>query len=335
MLQKIRLSRLFLIFITLEIIQLWFFSFSKPATPAVTEPLQPQPIPIPQSTLDLEEVYTTCLKTFATPSKIIPMLSEDPIPKQPKKKINNICNNGFLDKKLSRCICDIRNVGNYCNISVSYTCEEDIQRASIFENIWDTGVWQSGDSKSGPGSTVWYTKGVREFLPKIVKKYNITSLLDSPCGDFNWMKYTRFPEGFEYVGVDVLNKAIVKNRAENEENDMYGFYQTDIVVYPPYKSFDLIFTRDTMQHLSNADRERILANYENSGAKYLCASYYTGTWDNSDGQTAQTRNLNLLQHPYNFPEPLEVLVDKNPSMAAGTGSIKTMGLWKLPIKRED
>jgi len=223
-------------------------------------------------------------------------------------------------------------IGDYCDIPIIHSCNEDTARAKVFEIIWDNGHWQSAESKSGPGSTVWYTKNIREFLPYVIKKYNITSLLDSPCGDFNWMRYTRVDENFEYVGVDIVNKAITKLRDDYEENEQYNFYHTDIVVYPPYKSFDLIFSRDTLQHLSNSDRERILKNYENSGSKYLFMTFYTGTWDNTDAETGHTRVLNLMYPPYNFPKPLELIVDKNPSLGNGSWT-KNMGFWKLPIKR--
>ena len=41
-------------------------------------------------------------------------------------------------------------------------------------------------SKSGPGSDLSNTRKLEE-LPKIIKKYNINSIFDAPCGIF-WIK---------------------------------------------------------------------------------------------------------------------------------------------------
>jgi SAM-dependent methyltransferase len=309
------LSRLLVILATIEIIQLLYFShYQARSVPPSNESGDMVPV---------DQVYDICLKTFS-PKELT----------EPKKIRTNIdCNNGFWDKNLGQCICDIDFIGDMCNIGVVHKCNDDMERAKVFVHIWDNSLWQAQDTKSGPGSTIWSTTGLRESLPNILVKYNIKSVFDSGCGDFNWMKYVRMKESVEYVGTDIVPSAIRQLRSTYEDiNDQYNFYYSDMVVYPPYKSFDLIITRDAWQHLSNIDRERALKNYENSKSKYLMASYYEGAWDNSNAVTGHTRYLNLLNAPHYFPQPLELIEDKHPSTPNGT-TVKIMGLWKLPIQR--
>lgn len=46
----------------------------------------------------------------------------------------------------------------------------------------------NSESKSGGGSTISSTTTLRHFLPIFFQKYNIKTILDIPCGDYNWMK---------------------------------------------------------------------------------------------------------------------------------------------------
>ena len=47
--------------------------------------------------------------------------------------------------------------------------------------------WGLEASGSGPGSTIEYTKSVREIIKKVINEYSIKSMLDAPCGSFHWM----------------------------------------------------------------------------------------------------------------------------------------------------
>ena len=80
----------------------------------------------------------------------------------------------------------------------------------IFSNIYDNHGFGSLESRSGPGSTLDETQKLRESIKKIIKDKNIKSVVDIPCGDFNWMKEIVF--NFEsYIGGDIVKKAIEEN----------------------------------------------------------------------------------------------------------------------------
>ena len=58
----------------------------------------------------------------------------------------------------------------------------------VFDKIYEKNTWGSEESRSGPGSTEKQTRRIREALPTILNNFGIKSMLDLPCGDWNWMK---------------------------------------------------------------------------------------------------------------------------------------------------
>ena len=58
--------------------------------------------------------------------------------------------------------------------------------ADRFTKIYKSNHWNSLESRSGEGSTFENTENIRLMLPKLLNKYQISILLDVPCGDFNW-----------------------------------------------------------------------------------------------------------------------------------------------------
>ncbi|HYV34294.1 MAG TPA: hypothetical protein VE988_01235, partial [Gemmataceae bacterium] len=80
-----------------------------------------------------------------------------------------------------------------------------------FVNIYRTNAWGNDQSRSGPGSTVVRTAMLRPQLERLLQELEITTLLDAPCGDFNWLKESVLPVQY-YVGVDVVPELIRNNR---------------------------------------------------------------------------------------------------------------------------
>ena len=56
-----------------------------------------------------------------------------------------------------------------------------------FEMIYNDNFWESNESSSGIGSEIKNTKEVLRAIKLIIKQYKIRSIIDIPCGDFNWM----------------------------------------------------------------------------------------------------------------------------------------------------
>jgi SAM-dependent methyltransferase len=245
------------------------------------------------------------------------------------------CVHGIWDKEIKQCVCDDRFIGNVCHIPIISTCEKDEKREKAFDEIFNKNMWGNNESRSGEGSTVKWTEELRKFLKNIIIEHEIKSFLDSPCGDFNWMRYTEFPEDFQYVGIDISPSIVHMHRNNYSNHYKYQFLHRDMATLPPYKAFDVIFSRDVLQHLPMADINQILKNWENSGSKYLVTTFYTGAWGNSNIQPGEYFPINPMHPPFNFVDPIVSVRDKiTDDLSTHYGAIKNMGLWKLPIQRK-
>src|ERR1700758_3448541 len=75
-----------------------------------------------------------------------------------------------------------------------------------FTKIYKNNYWLSSESVSGSGSTLKYTRNLREQLPLIVADFGIKSIFDGPCGDFNWMQHVLPNLKVDYVGGDIVSE---------------------------------------------------------------------------------------------------------------------------------
>src|SRR5258706_16364614 len=58
----------------------------------------------------------------------------------------------------------------------------------VFREIYRQNEWADPQSVSGTGSNVQSTVVVRAALQHLLTERRISTLLDAPCGDFNWMR---------------------------------------------------------------------------------------------------------------------------------------------------
>jgi SAM-dependent methyltransferase len=194
----------------------------------------------------------------------------------------------------------------------------------IFSHINQVNLWQSNESVSGRGSELDCTAAIRVKLPELFEKYNITSILDAPCGDFNWMQH--IPQAHKaYIGMDIVSEMIEKNQ-QHYGNDTIQFRVGDLTQNRLPK-VDLILCRDCLVHLSLWDISCALKQFKLSGAQYLLTTTYPETSVNPDSPTGSWRSLNLNLPPFNFPAPLERLAD--PSDDTQMNSDKSLSLWRL------
>jgi|688.fasta_scaffold255775_3 hypothetical protein len=195
---------------------------------------------------------------------------------------------------------------------------------NVFKNIYTSNYWGSHESISGGGSTLATTKDLRIQLPRIINKYNIKSMLDLPCGDFNWMKEVSL--NCEYYGADIVEEIIEFNQQFTRSN--VRFIKLD-AVNEKIPEFDLIFCKDFLQHLSFSDANKVIENFKKSGSKFLLVTSYPLTLRNYDIKNGDFRALNLLISPYNFENPLEKISESYTEYHHGLEIDKTMYLFKL------
>jgi len=178
----------------------------------------------------------------------------------------------------------------------------------LFLKIYKKHYW-GGKSRSGLGSDLTYTKALREKFPKLLKELDVHSILDIPCGDFNWLKEVNL-DFIDYVGCDIVNEIIINNN-KNYSNKNKRFLKLDIK-NDDLPSADLILCKDLMQHLSFEDIWKTINNIKKTKAKFLLASSNIETKTNSDIVTGGSRKINLLAPPFSFPSPIQMINEENP-----------------------
>jgi SAM-dependent methyltransferase len=162
-----------------------------------------------------------------------------------------------------------------------------------FTEIYEKNLWCSPESVSGGGSEMQNTKVIRRELPVLIQKFGIQSILDIPCGDWNWMKDVDLC-GASYIGADIVEPLIGLNKANYTNVD---FRVLDLI-NDPLPKVDLIFVRDCLGHLSNDNVSKAIRNCQESGSKYLLATSFT-KWDmNPDIEDGGWKCINLMIPPF-------------------------------------
>ena len=190
---------------------------------------------------------------------------------------------------------------------------------SIFTTIYQNNEWHDAESVSGPGSSLKRTCVIRDELPRFLRTFGARSLLDAPCGDFNWMQHVNL-EGVHYIGGDVVPDLIEQNRRKHG-NRHRTFVLLDITkdVLP---RTDAILCRDCFIHFSFAHIDAAIANFKRSDCEFLLATTHVNVSVNQDITTGDWRSINLTVPPFNLPQPIGLMVEN-----AETG--KCLGLWRI------
>lgn len=189
----------------------------------------------------------------------------------------------------------------------------------VFTDIYRNNSWADPESVSGRGSTLERTVVIRRELPALLAELGIGSLLDAPCGDFNWMQRVDLGR-VEYTGADVVPQLVAQN------NLRYGGAGRRFVVRDITKDAlpqaDLVLCRDCFIHLSFKHTRAAVSNFKRSGAAYLLATTHVNERENVDIESGGGRYVNLRLPPFNFPRPLR-LFEEAPELG------KCLGLWRL------
>ena len=171
---------------------------------------------------------------------------------------------------------------------------------SVFTTIYRTNRWGDLESVSGSGSTIRYTESIRKELPLIIDKYAINSILDAPCGDFNWMKNVLENTGVNYIGGDIAKPLIERNKL------LYSNFGTFIhmdITKDDLPKVDLMIVRDCLFHLSEENVKLFLLNFVKSDIRYLLTTTHINHNDefaNSNIKNGDFRLLDLYSKPYSI-----------------------------------
>lgn len=198
----------------------------------------------------------------------------------------------------------------------------DVQQ--VFSDIFENKAWGPGESVSGPGSSRLQTYYLIGQLPRLLAEFGVRSMLDLPCGDYNWMQYVDL-SGIDYRGADIVEELIARNKAHERPGVQFDVMNIITSDLPPV---DLIFTRDCLVHLNYEQIHEVLRNVKRSGAKWFLTTSFPGREANHDIRTGDWRPLNLEAAPFNFPRP-ERYVFEYCSEAGNLYRDKTLCLWRV------
>ena len=153
----------------------------------------------------------------------------------------------------------------------------------------------------------------------------ISTVLDIPCGDFNWMRNIDL-SGIKYIGADIV-KEIVKNNKNQYEKNNVSFRHMNLIE-DTLPQVDLILIRDCLVHMSYDDIFKLLNNVCNSMSQYLLTTSFTDRQDNKDIITGEWRPLNLQIAPFSLPKPIRIINEKC-TQGKSSYTDKSLGLWKI------
>lgn len=195
----------------------------------------------------------------------------------------------------------------------------------VFTDIYKNNGWRSDESVSGHGSTLEATSAIRGALPVMFDHYGIKTVLDIPCGDFNWWQHIKGIEKVQYVGADIVPELIHENNARYSSGAV-SFIYMDITANQ-LMPMDLILVRDLLGHFSNADVRKALINIKRSGSKYLLATTFPNHETSGDIETGEWRPINLASM-WGLPDPIAT-IDERCTAGGGAFADKSLGLWAL------
>lgn len=195
---------------------------------------------------------------------------------------------------------------------------------TVFTNIYRKNSWGDDYSISGTGSNPEQTKVIKQKIQQLLIELEVKSMLDVPCGDFNWMKDINL-SNIDYIGGDIVGDIIKANKKYETENIRFN---TLNLIKDDLPTSDLIIIRDCLVHFSFNDIFLTLKNICQGNSIYLLTTIFPAHTNNIDIFTGQWRPLNLMKPPFTFPDPIQIL-NEECTEENGQYTDKALGLWRI------
>lgn len=182
--------------------------------------------------------------------------------------------------------------------------------------------------RSGPGSTLEHTAGVRRALPKLFERYNVKTFVDAPCGDWHWMQHVPL-DGVTYIGLDIVPDLVATN-TRNFGAPNIRFDVADVTSDPLPKA-DMLMCRDCLFHLKFWLRWAFFETFAASGTPYLLTTMHSVSTNRNIPRNGGFRRFNPKLAPFNLGDPIEMFDDTPRVLDEGHDSTspaeRYMGLW--------
>jgi hypothetical protein len=197
----------------------------------------------------------------------------------------------------------------------------------VFETIYRDNLWDSAESRSGPGSELAYTAPLRSALGDWMHRHasDVTTFFDAPCGDLNWIRHVPMPAGWSYLGGDIVRPLIEEN-AQRYGAEGRRFRVHDIANDAIPDEVDAWLCRDVLFHLPFDLGVKAIARFRASKATYFLSTTFPGMAANTtDIEIGHYRDVNLAIAPYGLGEPIELLPDD-----PDPNPVRFVGVWRNP-----
>lgn len=192
--------------------------------------------------------------------------------------------------------------------------------AELFSHYYRNNSWGSEESLSGQGSTLKYTENLRRELVGVWERHGVKTMLDAPCGDYNWVGAIPREGRIHYIGGDIVEELVARNQSLFSDSTT-EFRRIDVTT-DPLPSADLWMCRDCLFHFSDRDLFRSLGNFLKSDIKFLLTSTHPNSPANYDIFTGGFRFLNLERPPFNLPKASFYIDDWIQGFP-----VRQLGLW--------
>jgi hypothetical protein len=192
-----------------------------------------------------------------------------------------------------------------------------------FDSIFRENKWGAKESVSGPGSTLKATAQIARAIPRLLHDYQIKTILDIPCGDFNWMRTVNL-EDTKYIGADIVADLIARNRELYPNLD---FRVLDLI-HDQLPPSDLVIVRDCLVHFPLELINAAIKNIKRSGAKYLLTTTFPGR-QNYDITLGAWRPIDLQADPIEVDAEVLEIINEGCTEGAGAYADKSMILFRL------
>jgi len=182
--------------------------------------------------------------------------------------------------------------------------EERLTRAALkdkaYSIVYEYNVWGSDVSRSGTGSDLWSPEArlAVTALEAVIDTFGIRTMLDCACGDATWMVpffVAKHPE-VQYTGVDVVSDVIERNKQRHPD---LHFLAQDLSEIPLPTGAELIFSKETVNHMHLVDAQRAIQRFAATGARYLLTNVHEGE-DNFVG-AEKTCHTTYIKYDYELP----------------------------------
>lgn len=201
------------------------------------------------------------------------------------------------------------------------TTAQITDRADVFDSIYRSNFWGSGESRSGVGSEVDFSAAYLARLRDLLEQRGLKRLFDAPCGDLNWIADLARDPAIHYAGGDISATLVADLRQRFDDIDTRVFD----ICSDPFPDADVWHCRDCLFHLPFADIARAFENFARSTIPFALLTTHRARWlhRNLDVSLGGFRFLDLERPPIGLAPAGQYL----PDYRKGSDFPRYVGLW--------